>query len=665
MIQDAHSIPSAVRVDDLSSSDVLLVLKARFQHERISQYFNVADGYEFAGSRIHVTPGNSLLLSFTAKADKGSRKPVPPVAYRLLFLLDLRRERDYRDELRIDLSDLSEKFNVDRTIVWSATSITSTVLRVLKRQSIEVVYITEEEWRRQNAIPFFLPLRQRSHEYDVAVNSAADLLIRRLKKLFHLVLSEVAAPIYDSLYGKERVATREMMAWEQEEVDRIAKHLCRLGRNRLAVDVGCGTGRHTFPLADSFAEVYAFDFSPRMIEQARDLKRRKDRQNIVFDTIDIEYEDVPIERVMSTKGEGRADLVLASFGMGSFIEDTMQLIRRFHGWLRPGGYALFSFYNAASLLMNVTPNWRDTSLSAHLDAENKTLRVELDTETVFHIFCQPYTQEVLAKIKAVFDVEGISTFPSIMALMPNSLLANDIAASVFRKVDRFLASEWNIRSLLSVMTRHSSSDEEVLGLLAQLENILVSEQPAQVGYYVLVVARKGGAEVDGHSRVLALLARQHAEYEIIEHPPVQSVRDVIREIGEFKGRMVKTVIFKHRPSKRLVAVVVLAERRVDKKAIAKSLGFTSGQFVYAPEKDVLRLGFPLGGLAPFGFSPGVEVDCFVDADIPKTRRQWLFCGAGDNTRTLKIRANDFKVLIADYQQIALNSAPPSDEEGEH
>ena len=65
-------------------------------------------------------------------------------------------------------------------------------------------------------------------------------------------------------------------------------------------------------------------------------------------------------------------MIVASFDLGSFIEDTATMMRRFHGWLREGGIAVLSFYNSRTILLEVTPNWRDTSLAAHLDTETST-----------------------------------------------------------------------------------------------------------------------------------------------------------------------------------------------------------------------------------------------------------------------------------------------------
>lgn len=635
-----------MEITELASADVLRVLMARMQHERITQNLTIETDYGFPGKQLNVSPSNSMLLSF---ADRTGRPN--GIAYRLLFILSLRSETVFNDELRDELHTARTTLNAHRMIVWSAVSLPTELSRALKRLAIEPLYLTPHEHQNQKAIPFFLPLRDKSHEYDVMVNATADLLTKRLKKLFHLVLSEIAAPKYDTMYGKQKVATREMMQWEEDEVVEVAKRLKACGRDGLAVDVGCGTGRHTFPLSEYFKEVYAFDFSPRMIAQAVEHKKKVDDKKIFFETLDIEYEPVPSGRVLDEQGQGKADLVLASFGMGSFVEDTVTLLRKFHGWLKPGGFLIISFYNADALLLNVKTNWRDTSLSAHLDRESKTLCVELDDETLFHIFCQPYSKDVLGQIKGVFQVDRVSTFPSLMALMPNSLFSTEMAARVFKRVDRILGSEWQIRQILQELIRRNAGDPTIAQPVEKLLTLFRTDSNSPTGYYSLVVGRKVGAEVNGLDRVEFALSEAGCQgYEFIEHAHVQNVADVIREIGDFRDRMVKTVVFKYRPTKTLFVIVLFSHKRIHKNRLAESLGLSPGPFVYAPETDVLRLGFHLGALAPFGFATKSQIRLIIDTEIIADRKRVLYCGCGDNMKTLKIRASDFKRIVEDYEE---------------
>jgi SAM-dependent methyltransferase len=73
-----------------------------------------------------------------------------------------------------------------------------------------------------------------------------------------------------------------------------------LGSGRRALDVGCGTGRHTVMLADRYDDVVGVDVAPAMIEIA---ERDRLRPNIRYQTRDI--------LSLTPEHDGRFDLVLA------------------------------------------------------------------------------------------------------------------------------------------------------------------------------------------------------------------------------------------------------------------------------------------------------------------------------------------------------------------
>jgi len=115
-------------------------------------------------------------------------------------------------------------------------------------------------------------------------------------------------------------------------INSLSEYIIKRNKSGIAVDVGCGTGRHSFILSKYFNTVYAFDFSPRMIEKANEEKRRQNIENIIFSVNDFEYEKLLDEKDFY----GKCDLIVASFGMGSFIEDTVKMLRRFYDWLKIG-----------------------------------------------------------------------------------------------------------------------------------------------------------------------------------------------------------------------------------------------------------------------------------------------------------------------------------------
>ena len=600
-------------IQHLESGHIVNVLKKRFEIERISRYFKVID-YRFKGPLLAIDGGNSIMMEFPT-LQKEFPDDYASSSYKLLLLLCLRSEKLFNDDLKLEIQNISRKDNVDQIIIWSCEQIQASIVQSLKNINTDIVYIRPEEFEKLKSISHFIPTIQRDYDYAVAVNTISDLLLKRLKKLFHLVLSEVAAPIYNRLYGKTKVATAAMMQFEETLIQSLINQMGSKGGTGKAVDVGCGTGRHSFPLAKHFKEVYAFDFSPRMIEQAELEKQRQNITNIFFSVADLEYEEIIDERAFYQS----ADLVIASFGLASFIEDTTQMLRRFYNWMKEDAYLMMSFYNSQSLILQVTPNWRDTSLSAHLDVENNTLRVELGPNSIFYIFCKPFSKVVHGAINSVFEIEAIYTYPTLMSLMPNDLLEHPLAKDLFNYLDKHISNHPDF----------------------------------SLGYYVTVVARKGKVNLEGFNRIKALLDRQNCVYELIDHLPVLSIEDVRRELGDETRPMVKTVIFQDRPANKLITVSLLAEKRVRKEQVAEALGVNKSRVVYSPEKEVLKLGFPLGGIAPFGFDESLEIQSFVDAEIDHLTEQWLYTGAGDNRKTLKLRRSDLLRLVEGYRRLKL------------
>jgi ubiquinone/menaquinone biosynthesis C-methylase UbiE len=608
----------AKRIEDLLNEikpqDIVSILKKKFNVEKIDRFFEVRE-YNYSGRALKVDAANSLLMKFqTLQSDFEETKVYSP-AYQLLFLFDLNAETEFKHHLLNELLSICRIGNVTRTLIWSTTKLDEDVVQALKNHKADVLHIGASDIRRVGTISNFFPDLSRDYDYVVVLNKLADLMIRRLKKLFHLILSEIAAPVYNKLYGKTKVATKAVMEFEEEILKELVKKMQREGENQLAVDVGCGTGRHSFILANSFQMVHAFDFSLEMIKVAGDDKKVRGLTNIAFTVADFEYEEVSQE----SEFYGSADLVIASFGMGSFIEDTDKMLRRFYGWLKPGGNLFLSFYNENSIVLRMAPNWRDTSLSAHLDIDNNILRVELTPKIVFNIYCKPYSKTTYSEINRIFAIDCIYTYPTTMALLPNSLLETESAAKFFRYVDKTIAA----------------GKEQALG------------------HYVIVVAHKPNEIPTGYENVLDLLMGKQCEYEILEHNPVFSIEDVIREIGYFPGCMIKTVILKDKDTNELLSVCIPSEKKVDMSGMALLLGAGPDQIKLAPDKEITKLGFPIGGIAPFGFKPDLRIRRIVDKRIRNIPCDWLYMGIGDNKKTLKIRKDDFLRVIEDYEELEL------------
>ncbi len=632
-MSEFNNILERLKIEDISS-----VLKKNFEAEKMEKFFTVDESFIFQGNKLKLNNSNSIKLNFRTAGGLGD--------YKLLLILELSQEEGFPHSLITDFQKIMDD-DTDKIVLWSLKKLPVDTLQSLKTQFINVVYLEPKEIEEIKMISNFFPISSQDYNYPVTLNKLCNQLVKRLKKLFHIVLSEIAAPIYDKEYGTDaNLGTKAIMEFEEvilkSVVGKINYAKDRKGK-RIAIDVGCGTGRHSFLIAQNFDfdKIYGFDFSPKMIEQANKSKKKKKEEaktddikkkfnNVIFSIADLEYEDIHYENDF----KGKVDLVIASFGMGSFIEDTAKILRRYHQWLKPGGQIILSFYNKSSIILQITPNWRDTSLAAHIDMENSTLQVKLSEDILFQIFCKPFDKDIESIIGRVFDIEKVFTYPTTMALLPNSLLKNKKAFEIFNKID------------LNI------SDDKSYG----------------VGHYVLVVANKPKHEQDENSRyerILDRLQNSSAKFEIIEHDLVLSVEDVKRVVGiNDEKSMLKTIVFrikdvKNKPFK-YIAVVLQADKKVSKDKILEYvkqkyplLEISKDHSKIATEREIIQLGFSIGGISPLGFFEEDNFMKIIDEDLQNVRPDYFYMGVGDNYKTLKLNKEDFESLTVDFEKMKI------------
>jgi 2-polyprenyl-3-methyl-5-hydroxy-6-metoxy-1,4-benzoquinol methylase len=95
------------------------------------------------------------------------------------------------------------------------------------------------------------------------------------------------------------------------------------------VDLGCGQGQISLPLARQGAEVLAIDVSPAMVAQLTRLAEREGTQRLAAAAIPIEQLALPAASV---------DLVVSSYALHHLRDaDKARLIADVFTWLRPGG----------------------------------------------------------------------------------------------------------------------------------------------------------------------------------------------------------------------------------------------------------------------------------------------------------------------------------------
>jgi ubiquinone/menaquinone biosynthesis C-methylase UbiE len=187
------------------------------------------------------------------------------------------------------------------------------------------------------------------------------------RKSQHVALSDAAAEKYDQFYAQTNFATGSYMKYEHELLQRVIKS-CR--SRGLALDLGCGTGRHSFLLARHFDQVCGYDFSKGMLQVAERNKLKHRSGNCLFKCVDIEQERLPNDN-------GSVSLVNTGFGMGSFLHSPETLFREVRRVLQPGGYAIFSFYNRSALVNQIDLMWTP-ALAARARPDEESLMVNFE-----------------------------------------------------------------------------------------------------------------------------------------------------------------------------------------------------------------------------------------------------------------------------------------------
>src|SRR5512133_3020224 len=137
-------------------------------------------------------------------------------------------------------------------------------------------------------------------------------------------------------------ATRADVAFYLEEAERA-------GTSSAVLEVGCGTGRLTLPLARAGHEVTGIDLSPAMLARAR--AKLAAEPHYVRARVTLLEMDA---RRMALPAEPRFDVAVIPFRvMQHFeaIEDQLDVLRGVRERLRPGGRLVFDAFNPSYPLM--------------------------------------------------------------------------------------------------------------------------------------------------------------------------------------------------------------------------------------------------------------------------------------------------------------------------
>ena len=141
--------------------------------------------------------------------------------------------------------------------------------------------------------------------------------------------------------------------------------------------------------------------------------------------------------------------------------------------------------------------------------------------------------------------------------------------------------------------------------------------------------------------VLQLLKQHDVQYTLHSHVPLLTLRDIEEHVSFPVEGMVKTMVFRVKPST-WVLVALQAYSRVDYRKLAEALGVKRGSIVQAsPEEVEAELGFQVGGVAPV--PPREGVLAVYDAAV--VGLGVVTVGSGRNDVTLEVKMADLLRVV--------------------
>ncbi len=133
---------------------------------------------------------------------------------------------------------------------------------------------------------------------------------------------------------QRRVWSGRVASWDQHSsagltaVTAAVLNAAHVGPGAQVVDLGCGTGQLSLPLAQQGAEVLAVDVSSAMVRRLQSESRQC--------AVSLEAVVLPVEELVLPAGS--ADLVVSSYALHHLRDaDKARLVSAASGWLRPGG----------------------------------------------------------------------------------------------------------------------------------------------------------------------------------------------------------------------------------------------------------------------------------------------------------------------------------------
>lgn len=143
-----------------------------------------------------------------------------------------------------------------------------------------------------------------------------------------------------------------------------------------------------------------------------------------------------------------------------------------------------------------------------------------------------------------------------------------------------------------------------------------------------------------HPKIKLILNNANIAYQCHPHKEIQTVADMEATLPFPLSSMLKTIAFKTKDN-RLILAGVAGYDRIDYKAIATLVAVNRRHlYTLSPDETEQTFGFEIGGICPITGRDDVTV--YIDESLTDTTP--VYCGSGIRTATLEIALDDLMTV---------------------
>ena len=132
-------------------------------------------------------------------------------------------------------------------------------------------------------------------------------------------------------------------------------------------------------------------------------------------------------------------------------------------------------------------------------------------------------------------------------------------------------------------------------------------------------------------RVKAYFKQWNIQDRVIEHfESCATVAEAALAIGTEEQRIAKTLSFQLEDQ--IILIVAAGDTKIDNKKYKAAFGLKAAML--KPEEVLSKVGYPVGGVCPFGINPGIDV--YLDRSLKRFQTVFPACGSSNSMIELTI-----------------------------